>query len=419
MTDLADRFRLSSFSGEEKQYVEQIMLDVRKRGDKALLDYTSRPKPFDRVRLAKSQLMVSEKELKEAEEKITVEVKKAILFLMKNVRKVVKLQMRAFRPIGFRGRGFEYSLRPYPLERIGVLVPGGRASYVSTLVMAAYPAVLVGVREIHVLTPPRPDGSVNPAILYAARLMGLTRVYRCNMVAGVGAFAFGTESIPRVDKIFGPGNKFVMIAKMIASGYGVSIDIPAGPSELVVLADSSADPGLIALDLAAQAEHSPDAFTALITDSHRIAKSVEKMFRIISEKSLLKARLNLYLVNSIDEGVGKCNMLAPEHASLHVKNPREIASKLTVAGTVFLGGCSPPAVGDYASGSNHILPTSGYAKARGGVTVIDYLRLVSYQGFSAKYVESVSRHVEVLSSAEGLPLHGASVKARLTRRLAV
>ncbi|MBO3842054.1 MAG: histidinol dehydrogenase [Candidatus Brockarchaeota archaeon] len=419
MNDLADRFRLSSISVEEKQYVERIMLDVRRRGDKALLDYTSRPKPFDNVRLAKSQLMVSGKELKESEERVAVEVKKAILFLMKNVKKVVKLQMKAFRPIAFREKGFEYSLRLSPLERIGVLVPGGRASYVSTLVMAAYPAVLVGVREVHILTPPRPDGSVNPAILYAARLMGLTRVYRCNMVAGVGALAFGTKSIPRVDKIFGPGNKFVMIAKMVASSYGVSIDIPAGPSELVVLADSSADPRLIALDLAAQAEHSPASFTALITDSRRVAKSVEKIFKILSERHHLKARLNLYLVGSIQEGVGKCNLLAPEHVSLHVKNPRAIAGKLTVAGTVFLGGCSPPAIGDYASGSNHILPTSGHAKARGGVTVLDYLRLVSYQGFSMKYVKSVSRHVEALSNVEGLPLHGVSVKARLTRRLAV
>ncbi|MCX8182844.1 MAG: histidinol dehydrogenase [Crenarchaeota archaeon] len=419
MNDLADRFRLSSFRDEEKQYVEQIMLDVRKRGDKALLDYTSRPKPFDNVKLAKSQLIVSEKELKESEEEIKVEVKKAILFLMKNIKKVVKLQMKAFRPIAFRGSGFEYYLRLHPLERIGVLVPGGRASYVSTLVMAAYPAILVGVKEIHVLTPPRPDGSVNPAILYAARLMGLTRVYRCNMVAGVGALAFGTESIPRVDKIFGPGNKFVMVAKMVATSYGVSIDIPAGPSELVVLADSSANPSLIALDLAAQAEHSPDAFTALITNSHRIAKSVEKIFRMLSERRHLKGRLNLYLVSSIREGVGKCNLLAPEHVSLHVKNPRAIAGKLTAAGTVFLGGCSPPAVGDYASGSNHVLPTSGHAKVRGGVTVLDYLRLVSYQGFSMKYVKSVSRHVEALSSAEGLFLHGESVKARLTRRLNV
>ena len=416
---MADRFRLSSFSGGEKQYVERIMLDVKKRGDNALLDYTSRPKPFDNVKLTKSRLTVAEKELKESEQRVKIEVKKAILFLMKSIEKVVRLQIKAFHPISLREGGFEYSLRLYPLERIGVLVPGGRASYVSTLVMAAYPAVLVGVKEIHVLTPPRPDGSVNPAILYAARLMGLRRVYRCNMVAGVGALAFGTESIPRVDKIFGPGNRFVTMAKMIASSYGVSIDIPAGPSELVVLADSGANPGLVALDLAAQAEHSPDAFTALITDSRRIAKSVVKIFRELSERQGLKVRLNLYLVNSIGEGVEKCNLLAPEHVSLHVRNPRAIAGKLRVAGTVFLGGFSPPAVGDYASGSSHIPPTAGHAKARGGVTILDYLRLVSYQGFTLKYVKSVSKHVAVLSSVEGLPLHGKSVEARLTRRLVV
>ncbi|NHV98775.1 MAG: histidinol dehydrogenase [Thaumarchaeota archaeon] len=416
MANPADRFKPYSFSDVEKQYVERIMLDVRKRGDKALLDYTSRPRPFDNVRLTRRQLMVSEKEIKESEERVTVEVKKAILFLMKSVKKVVRLQIKAFQPVVFRGGGFEYSLRLYPIERIGILVPGGRASYASTLVMAAYPAVLVGVKDICILTPPRPDGSVNPAILYAARLMGLGRVYRCNMVAGVGALAFGTESIPRVDKIFGPGNRFVMMAKMIASSYGASIDIPAGPSELVVLADSSADPDLVALDLAAQAEHSPDAFTVLVTNSPRIAKSVKKIFTTLSERLHLKVRLNTYIVGSVREGVEKCNLLAPEHVSLHVENPRAIARQLTVAGTVFLGKYSPPAVGDYASGSNHILPTSGYAKVRGGVTVLDYLRLVSYQSFSMKYVKSVSRHVEALSIAEGLPLHGASVKARLIGR---
>jgi len=417
MANLADRFNLPSFSIEEKQYVEQIMLDVRKRGDKALLDYTSRPKPFDNVRLTRSRLRVSEKELEESEERVTVGVRKAILFLMRSIRKVVKLQMKAFQPISFREGGFEYFLRLYPLERIGVLVPGGRASYVSTLIMAAYPAVLVGVKEICVLTPPRQDGSINPAILHAARLMGLKRVYRCNMVAGVGALAFGTESIPRVDKIFGPGNKFVMMAKMVASSYGVSMDVPAGPSELVVLADSSADPGLVALDLAAQAEHSPDAFIALVTDSRRIAKSVEKIFRGLSEKRRLKAEINLYLVRSIKGGIEKCNLLAPEHVSLHIKNPRMTTRKLTVAGTVFLGGSSPPAVGDYASGSNHILPTGGYAKARGGVTILDYLRLVSYQGFSIKYLKSARKHIEALSRAEGLPLHGTSVEARLVKRV--
>ncbi len=414
----AGRFKLSSF-GEEKQYVERIMLDVRKRGDEALLDYTSRPKPFDNVKLPKNRLMVGEEELKESGKKLTVNVKKAILFMMKRVEKIVRLQMKAFPPISFRERGLEYLLRLHPLERIGVLVPSGRASYVSTLVMAAYPAVLVGVREIIVLTPPGPDGSVNPAILHAAGLMGLNRVYRCNMVAGVGALAFGTESIPRVNKIFGPGNRFVTMAKMVASSYGVSIDIPAGPSELVVLADSSADPGFIALDLAAQAEHSPDAFAALITDSRRVAESAKKIFKRISEKRRLKVRMNLYLVRSINEGVEKCNSLAPEHVSLHVRDPKAMVRKLTFAGTVFLGRSSPPAVGDYASGSSHILPTGEYAKVKGGITILDYLRLVSYQGFSIKYLKLVNKHIKALSSVEGLPLHGVSVEARLTGKVVV
>lgn len=419
MTDPAGRFKLSRFSGEEKQYVEGIMLDVRRRGDEALLDYTSRPKPFDNVKLPGNRLMVSEKEFRESRGKLTVSVKEAILFMMKRIEKIVKLQMKAFPPVSFRERGLEYFLRFYPLERIGVLVPGGRASYVSTLVMAAYPAVLVGVREIHVLTPPGADGSVNPAIIYAARLMGLNRVYRCNMVAGVGALTFGTESIPRVNKIFGPGNRFVTIAKMVASSYGVSIDIPAGPSELVVLADSSANPVFIALDLAAQAEHSPDVFIALVTDSRRVAKSVKKVFKEISEKRRLKAGITLYLVSSIEKGVEKCNSLAPEHVSLHVQNPKAMIRKLTVAGTVFLGRSSPPAVGDYASGSNHILPTGEYARVRGGVTILDYLRLVSYQGFSMKYLKSANKHVGALSSTEGLPLHGVSVEARLTGEVVV
>jgi histidinol dehydrogenase len=176
---------------------------------------------------------------------------------------------------------------------------------------------------------------------------------------------------------------------------------------------------LIALDLAAQAEHSPDAFIALVTDSRRIAKSVQRIFRGISEKRRLKAGMNLYLVRSIKEGVEKCNLLAPEHVSLHVKNPRMTTRKLTVAGTVFLGGSSPPAVGDYASGSNHILPTGGHAKTRGGVTILDYLRLVSYQGFSIEYLKSVNKYIEALSRAEGLPLHGMSVEARIVERVSL
>jgi len=419
MAKPTNRFTLSSLSDEDRRYVEQIMLDVRNRGDEALLDYTSRPKPFDNVKLSSIRLMVGEEEFKQSEENLPAEVKRAIMFMMRTIRRIVKIQMKAFSPVSLREKGLEYGLRFYPLEKIGVLVPGGIASYASTLVMAAYPAVLVGVREVHVLTPPRPDGSVNPAILYAAKLIGINKVYRCNMVAGVGALAFGTQTIPKVDKIFGPGNRFVTIAKMIASSYGVSIDIPAGPSELVVLADSNADPSLVALDLAAQAEHSADTFIMLVTDSHHIAESVSGIIKRISDKHDLRIEIGMCLVDSIEAGVEKCNSLAPEHVSLHVRNPERLIRKLSTAGTVFLGGSSPPAVGDYASGSSHILPTGGYARVRGGLTVLDYLRLVSYQGFSVKYLRKVFRHVKALSSAEGLPLHSISVEARLRGKMNV
>ncbi|MEM2940500.1 MAG: histidinol dehydrogenase [Thermoproteota archaeon] len=419
MAKPTNRFTLSSLSDEDRRYVEQIMLDVRNRGDEALLDYTSRPKPFDDVKLSNVRLMVSEEEFKQSEENLPAEVRRAIMFMMKKIRRIVKIQMKAFSPVSFRENGLEYGLRFYPLERIGVLVPGGIASYASTLVMAAYPAVLVGVKEIHVLTPPRPDGSVNPAILYAAKLIGISKVYRCNMVAGVGALAFGTQTIPKVDKIFGPGNRFVTIAKMVASSYGVSTDIPAGPSELVVLADSNADPSLIALDLAAQAEHSADTFIVLVTDSHHIAESVSGIIKRISDKYDLRIKTDICLVESIDAGVEKCNSLAPEHVSLHVRNPKRLIRKLSTAGTVFLGGSSPPAVGDYASGSSHILPTGGYARVRGGLTVLDYLKIVSYQGFSVKYLRTVCRHIKALSNAEGLPLHGVSVEARLRGKMDV
>ncbi len=404
-------------SDDERRYVEQIMLDVKKRGDEALLDYTSRPKPFDNVKLSKDRLMVRQEELEASEKYLSKDVKKAILFMMSRIRKVVGLQMRMLSPKKLSEEGLKYFMRFYPLEKIGILVPGGRAVYVSTIVMAAYPAVLAGVKEIHVLTPPQEDGSVNPAILYAAKLMGLRRVYRCNMVAGVGALTFGTETIPRVEKIIGPGNRFVTLAKMVANSYGVSIDVPAGPSELVVLADSNADPKFVALDLAAQAEHSPDSFIALITDSKDLTELVGKIFGEISKKYGLKTKINIYLVESIEEGLEKCNFLAPEHVSLHVKNPAKLFKKITTAGTVFLGGSSPPAVGDYMSGSNHILPTGGYARVRGGVTILDYLRIVSYQHFSLKYLRKTAKHLETLSRAEGLPLHGVSVEHRIKRKI--
>ncbi|MEM1556985.1 MAG: histidinol dehydrogenase [Thermoproteota archaeon] len=419
MNDSPYRFSPFNISDGDRHYVEQIMLDVKERGDEALIDYTSRPKPFDNVKLSKDVIAVSQDELENSEKYLSKDVEEAILFMMSRIRKVVNLQMKILSINTLKNEGFKYHIRFYPLERIGVLVPGGKAPYVSTIVMAAYPAVLVGVKEIHVITPPRQDGSVNPAVLYAAKLMGLKRVYRCNMVAGVGALTFGTQTIPRVEKIIGPGNRFVTLAKMIATSYGVSIDIPAGPSELVVLADSNADPKFVALDLVAQAEHSPDSFVALITDSKSLAESVEKIFQEFSKKYGLEARMNTYLVQSIEEGLEKCNSLAPEHVSLQVRNPNRLLSKLTTAGTVFLGGFSPPAVGDYVSGSNHILPTGGYARVRGGVTVLDYLRIVSYQYFSIKYLNRVAKYVNTLSKVEGLPLHGMSVESRIKRKITV
>lgn len=417
MSNSTSRFSPFNISDDERRYVEQIMLDVRRRGDEALLDYTSRPKPFDNVKLSKDRLMVRQEEFEESEKYLSSDFKKAIFFMMSRIKKVIGFQMRMLSSKMLSEGGLKYFMRFYPLEKIGILVPGGRAIYVSTMVMAAYPAVLVGVKEIQVLTPPQEDGSVNPAILYAAKLMGLRRVHRCNMVAGIGALTFGTETIPRVEKIIGPGNRFVTLAKMIANSYGVSIDIPAGPSELVVLADSNADPKAVALDLAAQAEHSPDSFIALVTDSKDIAELVEKIFGEISKKYGLKTRINIYLVKSIEEGVEKCNFLAPEHISLQVKNPTRLFKKITTAGTVFLGGSSPPAVGDYVSGSNHILPTGGYARVRGGVTILDYLRIVSYQYFSPKYLKKTARYLETLSRAEGLPLHGISVKSRIKEKI--
>ncbi|MEM2089082.1 MAG: histidinol dehydrogenase [Thermoproteota archaeon] len=406
------RFNISQFSDEDRRYVESILLDVRNRGDEALLDYTSRSKPFDNVKLSKDMLRVGEEELEESEKNVPAEVRKAVSFMMKRISKIVKTQMKMFSHLSLRDNGFEYNMRFYPIEKIGVLAPGGMASYVSSLVMAAYPAVLLGVKDICVFTPPRPDGSVNPVILYAAKLMSLKKVYRCNMVAGVGALAFGTESVPRVYKIFGAGNRFVILAKMIVNSYGVAIDIPAGPSELVVLADSSADPNLIALDLAAQAEHL-QSFTALVTESNNVASSVKEIIGRLSKKYGLKLEMDIHIVKSLEEGVEICNSLAPEHLSLYVREPRKLVRRLTVAGTVFIGGTSPTAVGDYASGSIHILPTGEYARIRGGLTVLDYLRIVSYQKFSPKFLKLVQKHVKILSLVEGLPLHGLSVDARL------
>ncbi|MGQ9479054.1 MAG: histidinol dehydrogenase [Thermoproteota archaeon] len=410
------RFNPFSVSDEDRRYVEQIMLDVRKRGDEALIDYTSRPKPFDNVRLSRDMLKVSEDEIKQSVNQVSSEVKRSIYLMMRNLRKMVKLQARKFSSISFKDESIRYFLKSFPLERIGILVPGGKAALVSTLVMAAYPAALLGVKEICVLTPPRPDGSVNPVILYAASLMGLKKIFRCNTVAGVGALTFGTETIPRVDKILGAGNRFVMMAKMIASSYGVSIDLPAGPSELVILADGDADPGLIALDLAAQAEHSPDTFIVLLTTSEALARSVGKILETVCEKYGLKNKIDVRIVSSIKEGVEKCNMMAPEHVSLHVKNPERIAGEIVSAGTVLIGSLSAPAIGDYASGSNHILPTGGYAKVRGGITVLDYLRFVSYQSFSKSFLKYVTPHIKALSSIEGLPFHGLSVEARIKRK---
>jgi histidinol dehydrogenase len=395
--------------------VKTIINDVREQGDKALLRYTEK---FDKVRLPASKLKVDEKEIKEAYKKLKQSQITALRKAADNIASFHKKQLRAKWTMQI-AEGVTLGQVTRPLASVGVYVPGGKAAYPSSVLMCAIPAKVAGVEKIIMCSPPGKSGDVNPSLLVAADLAGVSDVYRVGGAQAIAALAYGTSTVPNVDKIVGPGNVFVTAAKLEVS-RDVAIDVPAGPSEILIIADETGNAAFIASDLLAQAEHDPQAWTILLTSSEALASTVkEEVYRQMKNlsrteiiKSSIQQRGLIVTVNSIEEAIDYSNMIAPEHLQIQTENPPEVLSKIQNAGAVFLGGYSPVAFGDYSSGLNHVLPTAGYAKIYSGLSSLDFVKTMNFLQCSKEGYRSLKETAVTIAEMEGFDAHAKSVTIR-------
>ena len=387
---------------------------VKARGDEALRELELQ---FDRVEL--SDLAVSEAEFAEAERQVAPELKDAIRLAYGNIAAFHEAQR--FTPIEVQtAEGVVCEQRAVPIEKVGLYVPGGTAPLFSTVLMLAAPAKIAGCSEIVLCTPPRQDGSVNPAILFTARLAGVTKVYKVGGSQAIAAMAYGTESIPKVDKIFGPGNQYVTAAKQMVSLSDVAIDMPAGPSEVEVLADESCNPAFVAADLLSQAEHGADSQAILVSTSAAVIAAVksevERQLKLLPRKELAQKSLDhslSILVRDIDEAVDITNAYAPEHLVIATRDYRRVADRIVHAGSIFLGNYSCESAGDYASGTNHTLPTKGYARAYSGLNLDSFQRKMTLQELSAQGIRSIGKAVALMAEGEQLTAHQRAMTIRM------
>jgi histidinol dehydrogenase len=396
-------------------YVKPIVERVRAEGDSAIIFYTEK---FDGVRIDPNELEIRPDEIEEAYSAVTEE---QIAALRESKRRLEVVECARLKGLNFAVEldGVEVRSTVRPLFRVGCYVPGGRAAYPSSLVMSVTPAKVAGVNEIIVCTPPDKDKRVNPLTLVAADICGVDRIFRVGGAQAVAAMAYGTGTVPRVDKIVGPGNRYVTVAKIIVSDT-VAIDKPAGPSEVLVLADDTADPRLIALDMISQAEHGSGGLVGLTTTSLSVAENVERLlYELIDEvprgdvvKDVLGSGGFIYVVDSLDQAVEFVNAFAPEHLEIMTQEPCKVAEMISSAGLILLGPYTPAASTDYCMGANHILPTGGYAKVSSGLTVLDYLKPVTFVESTRDGLEKVRKHIKALSEAEGLPNHRLAVEGR-------
>ncbi|OGE20678.1 MAG: histidinol dehydrogenase [Candidatus Dadabacteria bacterium RIFCSPHIGHO2_12_FULL_53_21] len=393
----------------------KIVEDVRKNGDRALFKYTKR---FDRVALTGKTVRVSKKEFREARKAVPKQLLDDLIRAGKRIRDFHRLKLpseNTFRDT--LGNELGWVIRP--IERAGLYVPGGKAAYPSTVLMTAIPAKVAGVREL-VLVTPCPGGELNPAVLAAAEIAGVDSVYKVGGAQAVAALAYGTESVPRVDKIVGPGNIYVAIAKKLVFGV-VDIDMIAGPSEVLIIADGSAPAEWVAADLLAQAEHDEMAVPIVVTNSLRYAKEIEKEVSRQLLKLVRKAiagvsvrkQGRIFVTGNIEQAIGLSNALAPEHLELCVRKPKSILKKINHAGAIFLGSMSTEAFGDYIAGPSHVLPTGGAARFSSPLSVYDFLRMPSVISISKRGFDSLSESVMNLAYSEGLEAHALSVAVRL------
>ena len=396
--------------------VKRILEKVKTKGDKAIRKYT---KEFDGVKLKK--ITVDEKEIKAAEKLLPAELKEAIQQAKSNIEKFHRSQVDTIKIIETMP-GINCWRKSVGIEKVGMYIPGGTAPLFSTVLMLGVPASIAECKEIILCSPPSKDGSINPAILYAANLCGITKIFKAGGVQAIAAMAYGTETIPKAFKIFGPGNQYVTAAKQIIQKEGVAIDIPAGPSEVLVIADETAVDEFTAADLLSQAEHGADSQAILLTTSISIAEAVQQSIQKQLEKLPRKdvadkalAHSKIILLNSIDEAIDLSNLYAPEHLILSCNNAEALTDKIISAGSVFIGNYSPESVGDYASGTNHTLPTNGYAATYSGVSVDSFVKKITFQQLSKEGLENIGNTVMQMATAEGLEAHKNAVAIRLKK----
>jgi histidinol dehydrogenase len=395
--------------------VRKILCKVRKKGDKAIRKYTQK---FDHAIIG--DLQVSSAEMEDAREQVPAELKQAIELAAANIETFHRVHLQQPEWI-VTMPGVLCSRKSVPIEKVGLYIPGGSAPLFSTVLMLGIPAKLAGCNEVILCSPPDEEGQLHPAILFAAQVAGITKIFKVGGVQAIAAMAYGTETIPAVYKIFGPGNQYVTQAKQLVQQDGVAIDMPAGPSEVCVLADESADPIFVAADLLSQAEHGKDSQVMLITTSERIFQGAlneikEQLPQLDRRELAEKAMENshIVLVKNIDAAIALSNTYAPEHLVIACEECERIAERITNAGSVFLGNYSPEAAGDYASGTNHTLPTNGYAKAYSGLSVDSFVKKITYQKLSREGLRNISDAVIRMAEAEGLQAHAKAIEVRLT-----
>lgn len=392
----------------------EIFEQVRLNGDQALREYTER---FDRVEIP--GVAVPQEDFEWAQQAVSEELKAAICAAKFNIETFHRLQIPADHhwesPEGFVCRQVAR-----PIERIGIYVPGGSAPLFSTVLMLAVPAAIAGCRQVVMCTPPGKDGRVDPAVLWTARLCGVRQVFRVGGIQAIAAMSFGTESIPAVYKLFGPGNGYVMAAKQLAQRYGVAIDMPAGPSEVLVVADASARADFVAADLLSQAEHGPDSQTVLLTDREdfpaQVQHEIERQLESLPRKDIARRALDnsrTIVLKDLDQCMDFSNVYAPEHLILCTEDCEKRAEQVENAGSVFLGHYSPESAGDYASGTNHTLPTSAYARSYSGVNVDAFVKKITFQQISPAGLQVLGPIIETMARAEGLDAHKNAVSIRL------
>lgn len=394
--------------------VRDIINRVRVGGDRTVMEYEAM---FDKAEL--TSLAVTLEEIEEAEKEVPIELKAAIYLAKRNIEAFHAAQRFEGKKVDTM-EGVTCWQKAVAIEKVGLYIPGGTAPLFSTVLMLAIPAKIAGCKEIVLCTPPDENGKVHPAILFAAHLAGVSKIFKAGGVQAIASMAYGTESIPKVYKIFGPGNQYVTAAKQLVSLRDVAIDMPAGPSEVEVLADESANPVFVAADLLSQAEHGVDSQAVLITTSEKlqteVVYEVERQLgylnrRDIAEKSLANSKL--ILVKDMDEALELTNAYAPEHLIIETKNYMEVSGRIINAGSVFLGAFSPESAGDYASGTNHTLPTNGYAKAYSGVSLDSFIRKITFQEILPAGMAAIGPAIEVMAANEHLDAHKNAVTVRL------